>query len=100
MEKAHIIREIKRVATANGGVPAGWRRFFTETGIKKSDWEGVYWARWNDALGEAGFGPNQLTEAYEKAELLDKYAELTLELGRLPTNADLRLKTRKDPEFP
>lgn len=100
MDKANIIREIKRTASANGGVPLGWRRFFAETGIKKSDWEGVYWARWNDALREAGLAPNQLKEAYEKPKLLEKYAELALELGRLPANADLRLKTRTEPEFP
>src|SRR5947209_20267542 len=100
MEKAYILREIKRTAAANGGVPLGWRRFLSETGIKQADGAGVHWARWNDALREAGFAPNQLTEAYEKAELLDKYAELAVEVGRLPANADSRLKARSDPGFP
>src|SRR5438105_10811846 len=100
MKKEHILQEIKRTANANGGKPLGKARFFTETGIKESDWFGVHWARWGDAISEAGFTPNQLQGAYEKTELLENYAKLTLELGRLPVYADLRLKARNDPEFP
>jgi hypothetical protein len=100
MDKAHILHEIKRTAAANNGAPLGWRRFLSETGIKQSDWFGIYWGRWSEALCEAGFAPNQLTEAYSKTELLDKFAELALELGRLPTSADMRLKARQDPQFP
>jgi hypothetical protein len=100
MDKAHILREIKRTAIDNGGVPLGWRRFVTETGIKEYDWLGKFWARWSDALREAGFIPNQLREAYNKAELLEKYARLAQELDRLPTNNDLRLKAKLDANFP
>jgi Meiotically up-regulated gene 113 len=100
VDKAHILREIKRTAAANRGEPLGWRRFFSETGIKQSDWCGVYWARWGDAVREAGFSPNQLNKAYDKAELLEKYAKFALELGRLPAPADLRLKARNDSAFP
>ncbi len=100
MNKEHILQEIKRTAQANGGVPLGQRRFISETGIKTSDWFGIYWARWSDALHEAGFSPNQLQGAYDTTELLDKYAKLVLELGRLPTKGDLRLKARSDAKFP
>lgn len=100
MQKAHILREIRRTAEANDGEPLGWRRFLTETGIRQSDWLGIYWARWSDALKEAGFEPNELTEGYEATELLDKIARLALQLGRLPTNADLRLQAKKEPGFP
>jgi hypothetical protein len=100
VDKAHILQEIKRTAVANGGVPLGWRRFLSETGIRQSDWLGVYWARWSEAQREAGFHPNQLTEAYKRTELLDRFAELAQELGRLPTSADMRLKARTDPRFP
>ncbi len=100
MDKAHILREIKRPADANGGVPLGWRRFLTETGIKQSDWFAVHWARWSDALCEAGYEPNQLTEGYEPEELLDRVAQLVTELGRLPTNADMRFQANKDSAFP
>ncbi|MDQ3804665.1 MAG: hypothetical protein M3416_12635 [Acidobacteriota bacterium] len=100
MNKTHILQEIKRTARANGGVPLGWRRFTTETGIKEYDWLGKFWARWSDALREAGFAPNQFQGAYDKTELLEKYARLTQELGRLPTANDLRLKDRLDANFP
>jgi hypothetical protein len=100
MDKAHILREIKRTAEANGGVPLGWRRFLSETGIKQGDWFGVHWARWSDALREAGFEPNQLNEGYETEELLEHYARLALELGRLPTSADIRFQAKKTASFP
>ena len=61
---------------------------------------GIHWARWNDALREAGFVPNQLQGAYDKTELLEKYAKLTQELGRIPTKGDLRLKAHNDSAFP
>ncbi len=100
MTKAHIIAEIKRTAAENGGVPLGFARFEAATGITNADWFGVHWARWGDAVREAGFEPNQLQGAYEKEELLQKYAELAKELGRLPVRGDLGLKRRSDPEFP
>jgi len=100
MDKAHILREIKRTAAANGGVPLGKQRFLSETGTKSSDWFGKYWARWSEALSEAGFAPNRPNEAYDKAELLERLAELALELRRLPANADVRLKAHNDPQFP
>jgi len=98
--KAHILQEIKRMAEANNGKPVGSQRFESETGIRPSDWKGKHWARWSEALNEAGYVPNQLVTAYDVAELLGKYARLAQELGRLPASADLRLKAHNDPEFP
>ncbi len=100
MDKAHILRQIKRTADANGGVPLGIKRFTAETGIKLGDWFGVHWARWSDALREAGCEPNQRTEAYEDEELLEHYAKLAAELGRLPAQGDLRLQTKRNSDFP
>ena len=100
MDKAHILSEIRRTATANGGAPLGWRRFSLETGIKSSEWNGVFWARWGDALIEAGYAPNEFNEAIPTSELLEKYASLAVEIGHLPTQADIRLKGRTDLNFP
>lgn len=61
---------------------------------------GVHWARWNDAVREAGFAPNELNSAYTEEELLERLAALTTELGRLPTRGDLRFRESRDPEFP
>ena len=100
MEKEQVLREITRTAAINGGVPLGWRRFTSETGIRESDWLGVHWARWGDALREAGFAPNQLQAAYAVEDLLKKLAVLTMDLGRLPTRGDLRFRDAHDSSFP
>ena len=84
MTKSEIVAEIRRTAAENGGMAFGYARFESATGIKYGDWFGVYWARWSDAIREAGFEPNQLQGSYEKDELLQKYAELAKELGHLP----------------
>lgn len=100
ISREHILREVKRTATENGGKPLGRLTFFTHTGIKQSDWCGKYWARWNEVLHEAGFGPNRLVEARTDEELLDRLAALALELGRIPVTSEMRLKKRADPSFP
>jgi hypothetical protein len=101
MMKSHIIAEIQRTALENGGAPLGYPRFETVTGIKQGDWFGVYWARWSDALRDAGFQPNQFsTSGFDKDHLLRKLAELALELERLPVRGDLKLKRRRAPDFP
>lgn len=98
--KEHILSEIRRMAGDNGGVPLGQRRFLSETGIKVNDWRGKFWARWNDALTEAGFPPNQLNAKRTDEDLLGNLAGLIRELGRFPTHSDLRLKTSNEPGFP
>lgn len=98
MRKAHILSEIARTASANGGVPLGEARFESETGIRRADWFGKHWAKWGDAVQEAGFIPNELNPGDEL--LLGKYSEYARELERLPTAGELRLKRRNDPKFP
>jgi len=100
VKKAHILNEITRTATANGGVPLGEARFEAETGIRRTDWFGIHWAKWGDAVREAGFIANEFNTAFEAELLLGKYAQYAQELGRLPTAGELRLKRRNDPEFP
>jgi hypothetical protein len=98
--KNQIIKEIQRTAASNGGKPLGRLKFFSETGIREADWRGKHWARWNDALREAGFGPNKLTKAYEDETLLKRFSELIEELGRVPVVSELQLKARQDRTFP
>jgi hypothetical protein len=98
--KSHILAEIKRTATANGGVALGRRRFETETGIRESDWAGKYWARWSDALAEAGLTPNKLVGAFDEDELLRPLAAFARELGRLPVTHEMRMRKKTDPTLP
>ena len=99
MNKSHILQEIKRTAEENGGMPLGEGGFTNETGIKKWDWQ-KFWARWSEAVREAGYTPNLLNSAFDETELLAKYAKLAQTLGRLPSRGDLLVKSHSDPEFP
>lgn len=100
MKKQHILDEITRTAAANGGRPLGRLAFLKATGIKEIDWRGKYWARWNDAINEAGLAPNTLVAAYTDGHLLTQLAGLVRELGRYPTASEVQLKRRRDPAFP
>jgi len=100
MDKQFILSELKRVAADNGGTAPGRQRFAAETGIKSSDWLGKHWARWGDAIREAGLQPNDFQTSYSEEHLLRMLCELARELGQLPTNAELRMKARRDDGFP
>lgn len=96
----HIINEIKRTTADNQGKPAGIQRFAKLTGISRSDWHGKYWARWGDALVEAGYSPNRLTQAYDDEFVILKMIEIIRELEKYPVAAELKMKARQDPAFP
>jgi len=100
INRQHIINEIKRTAEANGGIPLGTERFFAETGIRTSDWFGKYWARWGDALIEAGYKPNEMQGSYEDDWVIEKLISVIRELGRFPSSGDLRLKAKQEKDFP
>lgn len=99
MEKEQILKEIRRTAEANGGKPLGVARFETETGIKPWDWE-RFWARFGDAVKDAGFVPNQLQGAYDEGFLFEKLIGLTRKLGRFPSSRELTGAKNDDTEFP
>lgn len=100
MDKQHILEEIKRTAKDNGGEPLGTARFFHETGIREADWHGKFWARWGDALREAGFEPNQFNKAYGEDSLIENFISVIRELGRFPVRGELMMKSRADERFP
>ncbi len=100
MNKEHIIGEIRRTAKANSGAALGWRRFEAETGIRYRDWYGQFWTRWSDAVREAGFEPNRMSEAIEDDFLLEKLVLLTRRLERVPIEGDILIAARNDPTFP
>jgi hypothetical protein len=100
MTKERILDEIRRIAAANDGVPPGAQRFKTETGIPESAWSGKYWARWGDALREAGFLPNTWKAPHSDDVFIQSYIRLIRELGHFPAVRELSLKRRQDSSFP
>jgi hypothetical protein len=102
MTKEDIITEIQRTARENNNVPLGISKFFQATGIKNTDWTGKYWARWGDAIREAGFSPNLFPthSVNEDSDLLEKYIALTREMGRFPVKTELQLHKRTNKAFP
>jgi hypothetical protein len=100
MNKQHILEEIVRTAASNGGTALGRDRFLQETGIKESDWLGKFWARWSDAVKEAGCVPSTLNSSMEEVVLLESFVAITRELGRLPVVSELKLKAKQTPGFP
>jgi hypothetical protein len=99
MTKQGILKEIQRLAAANGA-PPGEKLFCSETGVRQHEWRGKYWARWGDALREAGYAPNQWNESYDEDFLIVKCVALAREIGRLPVQAEVAMKARNDPTFP
>lgn len=100
MNKLEILKEIQRTAKENGNVPLGAGQFLKATGIRREDWLGRYWARWGDAVREAGFVANSASLLIDESVLLEKYIALTREKGRFPTKAELRLQNKVDSTFP
>jgi hypothetical protein len=95
-----ILSEIKRLAEANGGQAPGRQAFLAATGIREADWLGRYWARWGDAVAEAGFAPNELQGRLSADAVLRQLATAARHYGRMPSEAELRLYGRANPGFP
>ncbi|HUR65848.1 MAG TPA: GIY-YIG nuclease family protein, partial [Chitinophagaceae bacterium] len=64
------------------------------------DWLGKYWARWNDAVNEAGLQVNKLNEKHDETSVLSKIADFILEIGKYPVVGEFKLKRRSDNSFP
>ena len=98
--RAFIVAEIKRLADADGGRPPGRLNFTRATGITMGQWSGVLWARWNDAVIEAGYQPNEYQQRYDSAKVLAQFVEAVRHYKHLPTLAEMRLYRRQHPVFP
>lgn len=100
IDKKQIIREIRRIAVANGGKAPGVQVFERETGFKRWDWYPDIWLRWGDALGEAGYASNQLQTRIDDQVVIERYIGLVRELGRFPVVGEIRRKAKTDKSFP
>ena len=98
--RERIIAEIRRLAEANGGQPPGRQVFEAQTGIRYAEWYGIHWARWGDAVVEAGFSPNSVQAKLDPDSILRQVAEAYRYFGRAATDGELRLYGRTRPDFP
>jgi hypothetical protein len=95
-----ILSEIKRIAKANGGQPPGAQVFQNETSIRKHEWIGKYWARWGDALNEAGYPANVFQQKLELSSIFPKFALAIRHYMREPTSAEFEMMRNLDKDFP
>ena len=95
----HILGEIRRLAAANGQ-PPGEKIFVRETGIAPHQWRGKFWARWSDALLEAGCKPNKWVEKLDSTEMLNGIVAACRFYQRFPTKAEIELYRKTDPRIP
>ncbi|WP_374526047.1 GIY-YIG nuclease family protein [Sphingopyxis sp.] len=98
--REHIISEIKRLAAENGGQAPGSGAFVSATGIGESKWLGKYWARWGDALIEAGYEPNKWTVKSDPEAVLAGVVAACRHFGHLPTKAEMLMLRHTDRSVP
>ncbi len=95
-----ILKTIQETAQANQGIPLGQRAFQRQTGIKESEWYGRYWARWSDAIKEAGFTPNIYNQRIDTPIMLEKLIPAIRHFGKFPTFAEFKIYSKAHPGFP
>jgi hypothetical protein len=97
MDKEHILNEIHRLA--KDGKAPGQKLIASQLDIKPHHW-GKYWARWGDALIEAGYATNNWQTELDGNEILYKLALLTRQLGKIPTKGDIGVEAANGSGFP
>lgn len=97
--REHILSEIRRLAKEAGKAP-GQTLFESETAIPPHQWRGKFWARWGDALAEAGFGPNEWIQKMDTKIVLDAVVEACRHCKKVPTSSEFELYGRNNQGFP
>ena len=100
LSKESILSAYSDLVKANQGRPVGERIFARETGISRYYWQGGHWRSWSAFQTAAGHTPNPPTQKIPDETVLSAFAQLALEQGRIPSEADLMLKRKADPSFP
>jgi hypothetical protein len=101
--KDQIIAAIRREARQRGG-RVSIRAFVAATGIDQQEIIGKHWARWNDALAEAGLETTSF-EALRQPTMdddlvVEAIAHLAQRLGRWPSRAAFSHEHHRNPSFP
>jgi len=98
--RQEILEAIRRLTAEAGGRPPGKTLFQNLSGYRQADWYGKYWARWGDALSEAGVDANSFRAKLEENFLLEQLANVIKEIDHFPTFAELRIYSRSKEGFP
>lgn len=98
MNRETILAEIRR--TAHNGKALGRDAFSKETGISERAWSGRFWARWSDAVREAGLEARTMQGAHDAKFVFDKILEFTRRLGHFPTVPEMDMERIQDDSFP
>lgn len=99
LTKEDILKEIRRTTKDNGGKPLGKSTFKNATDISPFDCS-RYWAKFSDAIKEAGFEPNKRWTRYPDKLLIEKTIEKIRKYGRYPTLGELFVEFNKGDNFP
>ena len=94
-----IIAHIQQLAAAHGRAP-GQMMFKRETGIPDHAWLGKFWARWSDALTDAGFNPNAWQSRLDPDEVLKGVIGGIRHFGHLPSRSELMMYRQINPAAP
>lgn len=100
LSKEQILALYNRLVKKHGGRPIGERIFARESEVSRYYWQGGYWSSWSALQIEAGHVPNNATDKIADEVLLKGFAEVTLEMKKIPSEADLMIRRRTDPSLP
>jgi hypothetical protein len=100
MRKETIVKAYKDMVSIYNGKVIGEHVFRKYSKISSGYWQGRYWRSWSEFQAELGFKPNVPNTRIPNEVLLRRYAELALELKKIPTHIDLILRRKADRTFP
>ncbi len=100
MTRDSILEKIRDIADSEGG-DVSFRRFLALSGLKEKQIVGAHWATWNEAKREAGLGTAVFARPRVDEEgVIPVFAQLLVQVGRWPTESELRLAHRRDASLP
>lgn len=94
MTKEQILSDIRRIAKQRGG-QSSLDAFLAATGIKEHQILGTFWARWNEAVTEAGLSTSSFSrQKIEESSIIGAFAKLVERLKKWPTQNELLIEHR------
>lgn len=77
----------------------GHQRFLSLTGTSPTEWR-YYWARWSEVLAEVGASSRGMQQRQDDDTVILCLVPPIRQLGRWPTDQDLRIFSRNNADFP